>query len=71
MAVLVALGTVLATFVGGFLALRARDWRVPRETLIPGTGDRTRTYTPSLARDFESPASTIPPHRHVGAAIIA
>ena len=36
-----------------------------------GTGDRTRTYTPSLARDFESPASTIPPHRHVGGAIIA
>ena len=30
-----------------------------------GTGERTRTSTTSLPVDFESTASTIPPHRHV------
>ena len=34
-----------------------------------GTGDRTRTYTTSLPVDFESTASTIPPHRH-GASLL-
>src|SRR5690606_18220341 len=29
-----------------------------------GTGERTRTFTTSLPADFESAASTIPPHRH-------
>ncbi len=40
---------------------KARD---KRAFCCLGTGDRTRTYTTSLPVDFESTASTIPPHRH-------
>ena len=47
--------------VGGVLGV-ARPGANPGASHA-GTGDRTRTYTPSLAADFESAASTIPPHR--------
>ena len=62
------------------VATRGRDWIQSRrsiravtqiiqgrvQTLNRGTGGRTRTGTMSPSGDFESPASTIPPHRHAG-----